>query len=206
MSDAKGGEIEFDRCSLLAGRPRSHWLDTELLFWATLAWSCRCLSVRSPYTLPPFSPPYNIRALKNTLVDTHEPPVSFPGPGETHTFVRKPCFFAPVFFFLLRSTARGGSLLPLPVSYLPVMKRRGRTLMWTQVTIQIQTNQKRKLENGGERRSKLHGAKLGSPSVGGGGRSASSARRGKCEQTGEIPRSRAAKRTVETEKKRQTQS
>ncbi|TNM91107.1 hypothetical protein fugu_003396 [Takifugu bimaculatus] len=44
---------------------------------------------------PTFSPPYNIRALKNTLLDTHEPPVSFPGPGETHTFVRKPCFFCP---------------------------------------------------------------------------------------------------------------
>lgn len=36
---------------------------------------------------PPFSPPYHIRALKNMLLDTHEPPVSFLGPTETHTFV-----------------------------------------------------------------------------------------------------------------------
>lgn len=86
-------KIEFDRCSLLAGRPRTHWLDLELPFLATLAWSCRCLSVRSPYTPPPFFPSYHIRALKNTLLDTHEPPVPFPGPTETRTFVRKPCFF-----------------------------------------------------------------------------------------------------------------
>lgn len=97
------------------------------------------------HTPPPFSPPYHIRALKNTLSNTHEPPVSFPGPTETHIFVWKSCFFAPFFFFfLLRSTAWRGSLPPLPGSYLPDTKRRGRTLMWTQVTIQIQTEGRKK--------------------------------------------------------------
>lgn len=42
-----------------------------------------------PITVHPHLPPapYHVRALKNTLLDTHEPPVSFPGPTETHTFV-----------------------------------------------------------------------------------------------------------------------
>ena len=43
-----------------------------------------------PITIHPhlfFPPSYHIRDLKNTLLDTHEPPVSFPGPTETRTFV-----------------------------------------------------------------------------------------------------------------------
>lgn len=53
-----------------------------------------------PPTLFFFSPPYHTRALKNTLLDTHEPPTSFPGPTETRTFVRKPCFFSPLLLLL----------------------------------------------------------------------------------------------------------
>lgn len=50
----------------------------------------------------PSSPPrpYHIRALKNTLLDTHEPPTSFSGPTETRTFVRKPWFFSPLLLLL----------------------------------------------------------------------------------------------------------
>lgn len=75
------------------------------------------------------------------------PPCPSPAPAKRTHLPENRGFFAPVFVFLPRPTARRGSLPPLPASYLPVMKRRGRTLMWTQVTRQIQTKQKRNLEN-----------------------------------------------------------
>lgn len=57
------------------------------------------------------------------------------------------------------------------------------------------TNQRKKArKTGGKTRTNLRGRKFGSPSVCGGGRTASSAGRGKCEQTGEVQISRGGKK------------
>lgn len=97
-----------------AGRSRTHRLDLELLFWAALVWSCRCPSSaqHSPFLIA--SVP------QNTFLDTHKSSIPFPNPTEMHIFVLKPCF----------STSNClERIAVLPISYLPFMRRRGRTLM-----------------------------------------------------------------------------
>ncbi|KAM7406130.1 hypothetical protein PAMP_000529 [Pampus punctatissimus] len=103
--------------SPFAGRTRTHRLDLELLFWAALMWSCRCPSSAL------YSPFLTASVPQNTFLDTNKPSIPFPDSTEMHKFVLKPCFST------VNSLER---IVVLPISYLPFMKRRGRTLMkWT---------------------------------------------------------------------------
>lgn len=79
--------------------------------------SCGAAAALRPLNTAPFLTAF---VPQNTTLDNHKPSTPFHDPAKKHIFVRKSCF----------STINCSEWIAvLPVSYLPFMRRRGRTLM-----------------------------------------------------------------------------
>lgn len=87
--------------------------------WSSLSGlrSCGAAAAFRPINTAPF---LLHLCLKNTFLDTHKPSIPFLDPTEMHIFLSKPCFST------VNCLER---IAVLPISYLPFMRRRGRTLM-----------------------------------------------------------------------------